>query len=432
MMEKLQAFLDEHLQPLAEKLNKSDIIRSISAGMMGTMPITLGVAALSVLLYLPIGGWQTWLTNTGLLNIGMQVLNVTSNLLAPYVLISLAHAYAETKKINAVNSILLALGVYLILVPLNVIEGEYSSTYTITTTYLGSNGIFVAMILGILIPAIYRHLIKHVGIKLPDTVPPMVTNSLSPTFVAMILFMCAYLVKFGFSLTPFGNFIDFFNTVIGAPVMKLGASVPALLIAYTFSNLLWFFGIHPAAILNIYAPAMAIAMSANVQAYMSGTAGAGLPYLAFSLVYLFLTMGGSGVMLGLSLSMLTAKSERYKALRNISFVPSIFNISEPIMFGMPVVLNPIFFFPMVFSVPVIGIVCFLLAKLGLGGAYNPLIQAPWIMPTPVTAFLQGGFGYLVMALAAVALSVLIYYPFFKVADNEALKEEQAVKEKESA
>lgn len=221
-MNKLQTFLESHLGPLAEKLNKSDIIRTISMGMMSTMPITLGVAILAILVYLPIPAWQALISGAGIQEIGVQVLTVTLNMLAPYEVIALARAYATIKNSNVINSIIVALGAFFVLCPLNIIEGTYSNSYTISTSYLGSNGLFLAMILGILIPSIYRFLMKHVGIKLPDSIPPMVTDSLSPTFAAMIIFAGAFLIKWGFSLTAFGNLFDFFNSVVAAPVMKLG------------------------------------------------------------------------------------------------------------------------------------------------------------------------------------------------------------------
>ena len=419
-MNKLQTFLESHLGPLAEKLNKSDIIRTISMGMMSTMPITLGVAILAILVYLPIPAWQALISGAGIQEIGVQVLTVTLNMLAPYEVIALARAYATIKNSNVINSIIVALGAFFVLCPLNIIEGTYSNSYTISTSYLGSNGLFLAMILGILIPSIYRFLMKHVGIKLPDSIPPMVTDSLSPTFAAMIIFAGAFLIKWGFSLTAFGNLFDFFNSVVAAPVMKLGCSVPALLIAYTFSNLLWFFGIHPSAILSAYGAAIGVAVAGNVQAYMSGQP---LPYLQFQLVYALLTMGGSGILIGLSLSMLTAKSERYKSLRNLGFLPSLFNISEPIMFGFPVVMNTIFFIPMVISVPLCGGVAWIMSSMGLGSSLNPAASMPWIMPGPITAFLQGGFSYLLIAVVVVLISTILYFPFFKMADNEALNEE---------
>lgn len=389
-------------------------------GMMSTMPITLGVAILAILVYLPIPAWQALISGAGIQEIGVQVLTVTLNMLAPYEVIALARAYATIKNSNVINSIIVALGAFFVLCPLNIIEGTYSNSYTISTSYLGSNGLFLAMILGILIPSIYRFLMKHVGIKLPDSIPPMVTDSLSPTFAAMIIFAGAFLIKWGFSLTAFGNLFDFFNSVVAAPVMKLGCSVPALLIAYTFSNLLWFFGIHPSAILSAYGAAIGVAVAGNVQAYMSGQP---LPYLQFQLVYALLTMGGSGILIGLSLSMLTAKSERYKSLRNLGFLPSLFNISEPIMFGFPVVMNPIFFIPMVISVPLCGGVAWIMSSMGLGSSLNPAASMPWIMPGPITAFLQGGFSYLLIAVVVVLISTILYFPFFKMADNEALNEE---------
>ncbi|MDO4536834.1 MAG: PTS transporter subunit EIIC [Coriobacteriales bacterium] len=270
------------------------------------------------------------------------------------------------------------------------------------------------------------------GIKLPDSVPSMVTDSLAPTFVAMLTFTGAFIVKWAFSLTPFGSFYAFFNSVVSAPIMSFGASPAAIIVVYTFSNLLWFFGIHPAAILNVYSPAIITATMGNIQAFMAGTPSAELPYLEFSAVSTTLTIGGSGVMIGLAIAMLTAKSDRYKSLSKISFIPSLVNISEPMVFGTPVVLNPLFFFPLVLSVPIVGGVAWLLCNLGLANGFNPMISLPWIMPWPITNFMQGGIGFCAIGLISIVLSTALYFPFFKVADSMALKEEQEAKEAQAA
>lgn len=428
-MNKLQDWLQAHLGPLAAKLNKSDVIRTITTGMMGTMPISLGVSILAILIYLPIPAWQTFLSNSGLQEAGVEVLTVTLNLLAIYMVVSISKAYAGIKKISATNSIILALGTFMILCPLNVIKGDYSNSYTISTTYLGSSGIFLAMVIGIFIPFLYSHLMKHVGIKLPDSIPPMVTDSLSPTFCAMILFGGAFLVRWVFSLTPFGNLFDFVNIFVAGPVMKLGASPAGLLIAYWFSTLLWFFGIHPAAILGVYGSAIGIAIASNAQAFLTGQP---LPYLHFQVIYNLLGMGGSGILIGLALSILTAKSQRYKSLSKLSFIPALFNISEPVMFGFPVVMNPLFFIPFILAVPVCGGISWLLAVAGLGNSLNPVIQTPWAMPSVVTCFLQGGWKYALLCLIITGVSTVLYYPFFRMADNQALNEEQAASAKEAA
>ena len=111
---------------------------------------------------------------------------------------------------------------------------------------MGNNGIFVAMICGLVIPWIFCILMdKNLKLKLPDSVPPMVSESLAPTFVAMILFVILFAVKYGLSLTSYGDLFNAINTIVSKLVMALGTSPWALIGAYCFMNLCWFFGIHP-------------------------------------------------------------------------------------------------------------------------------------------------------------------------------------------
>jgi PTS system cellobiose-specific IIC component len=103
----------------------------------------------------------------------------------------------------------------------------------------------------------------------------------------------------------------------------------------------------------------------------------------------------------------------------------IFNITEPVIFGVPVMLNPLFFIPMLLSCIVPGIVGYALLNI-LPIAYNPTVQLPWVMPTVITAFMQGGFLYALVIVACIAVTCVLWYPFFKVADNQAYEEEQAM------
>lgn len=302
----------------------------------------------------------------------------------------------------------------------------------INTTYLGSIGIFPAILVGLGGTAIYCELMKHMQFKLPPTVPSMVSDSLSPVFVAMTIFTVTFLAKWGLTFTPWGNLFDMINTVIGTPVMHVGSSPLAVILVYWLSCVFFFFGIHPSSVISVFRPVMSVAMVSNIEAFMGGTAPADLPYLAFSVVSACLIIGGSANAIGLALSMLHAKSERYKALAKVAVVPALFNISEPMMFGFPVVLNPSFLIPMLVDVPICGFAAWGLVVAGLGGGFNPTITVPWIMPGPITGFLQGGFGYMVIILAVIVIATAVWYPFFKSADNMAVKEEQEAAEKLAA
>lgn len=256
MFSKIQALLEKYIAPLAEKINGSDTIKALSRGMMYTMPITLGVCILAILVNLPIPAWSAFLSSTGLSGVCNEVLTVTMNMLALYIVISIAYNNGKQKGINGITTAVVTLGVFLVLMPLVVnVEGR-STTYLINTAYLGSKGIFVAILLGMIVSNIYVFLMKKMSIKLPDSVPTMVTDSLSPTFVAIIIFTSAFLIKWALSLTAFNNLFDLINQLLATPIMNVGSSPWAIIIAYTFSNLLWFFGVHPSAVMNVFSPAI--------------------------------------------------------------------------------------------------------------------------------------------------------------------------------
>ncbi len=260
-------------------------------------------------------------------------------------------------------------------------------------------------------------------------VPPMVADSLSPMFAAIVLFTAVWFAKWGLSFTPWGNLFDMINTLIGTPVTMVGASPLAYIIVCSLQSIFWFFGVHPNVMLNFYAPVIMACSAANTEAIIAGEA---LPYGAWAVVALGTAIGGQANALGISISLLFTKSERFKAIRGIALVPSLFNISEPLMFGLPVVLNPTYFIPFVLNIPVCAIVVQALYALGLGAAFNPTIQLPWVLPQPVIAFMQGGIGCLVISVAVLAVSVLMYTPFTLMADRQALREEQAALEESAA
>lgn len=420
---KLQSFLERFIGPIATKLNQSDLISGLSAGMMQTLPITLGVSIFAILVNLPIEIWQNFINEIGLYSVVQEVISATMGMLAIYIIVCVAYCYAKIKKQSGCTAAILSLGAFICLMPQSV-EGKEGVINALLSKNLGSDGIFVAIITALIVTYLYCWLTeKNLSLKLPDTVPPMVSQSLSPTFVAIIIFTVIIAVKYTISLTSFGDIFSLFNEVIAKPVMSFGSSPLALIILYTFTNLLWFFGIHPSPIVNMYTPVLIACITANVGAYMTGSPTVELPHLAFQIVFICMNIGGNGNTLGLAIGMLTAKSNRFKSMSKLSFIPCLFNINEPMVFGVPIMLNPIFFIPMILTTPITGTVALLLCKLGLGNSFNPTISVPWIMPGPVTGLLQGGLMLGLLVTICLFINVALYYPFFKMADKQALNEE---------
>lgn len=412
----IQNWMEKIVDPIAKKLNKSALIKAITAGMMGTMPITLGVAAICIISNLPFPGWITFLTKCGIYGIATQIMQATLSMLAIYLVVTVAYHYAKGAECNGIVAATLSLGSFLILIPQYIVTKNM--TYTaMESKYLGSDGILVGMILALCVSSLYVKLTqrKSLDLKMPESVPPMVSQSLSPTFVAMIIFLIIAVIKYLCFLTPYGNIFTMVNTIIATPIMKLGATPIAMILVYTFASLIWFFGVHPSPIISVYMPILTMAITSNVQAYVAGKP---LPYAMFGMMLLCVYFSGQGNTIGLSLSMLNAKSEKYKALRPVALIPNIFNINEPVIFGTPVMLNPYFFFPMILATLIPGLVGYLYLSF-IPVAFNPTIQMPWVTPALITSFLEGGWAYFLLILICMALSIIIWYPFFKIADKEA-------------
>lgn len=422
-MNNLTNFLDSKLMPKISKLSENTVIKSVQYGAMSTMPLSLGVALIAILANLPFEAWTNWLAATGIHAHMQSVLKVTLESLALYMTFIIGYYNAHERGTNGLTGGVISLGAYLILMP-HEIAYEGGTVSGIDFSYLGADGIFGGMIIALVFSGLYTFLNKKgLVVKLPASVPPKVAESMSPTFISIILFTLVFLTRVGLSFTEYGNYFTAINTILGGPILQLGANPTSAIIFLMLTSACWFFGIHPNVILSMYLPVLMTTGTANLNAYMSGEA---MPYFAFTGAMMFYAFGGTGNTIGLSLIMpFIAKSERYKTLGKLNIGPALFNINEPLIFGLPVMLNPIFFIPLVGSSLVNGLLGVLFYNLGFFNALNPTISLPWVMPVVVGHFIRMGFLGALAALIVVVVDALIYLPFFKKADNLALAEEQA-------
>lgn len=422
ILNKIQAGLEKIIGPLATWLSSNKYVKAVSEGFMSTMPITIGAAFIAILINIPFAGWTKFLNTSGIYSVANDFLSATMSLLGIYVVICISYRFTKNANENVIAGVALSTAAYIGLLPIqHITVAENTTESMFKVSQMGSNGIFVAILCGLIVPALFCWLMqKNLKLKLPSSVPPMVSDTLNPTFVAMIIFTLVFAVKYLFTLTAFGDVFTFINDIVAKPVMGVGTSPWAVVFVYTFMNLMWFFGIHPSPIMGAYSTVLYAAAAANIQAYV---AGAPLPHQTWAIAYLACYVGGTGCTLGLCVATLFAKSSKYKEMRKLVIPANIFNINEPIIFGFPTMLNPVYFIPMVFGSAVSGTVAILLTKV-LPFSLNPTIQLPWITPGFVQAFMSGGVMLLMLWLLCVALHFLLYLPFFLIDDNNALKEEQ--------
>ena len=413
--------LEKFITPAANWLSRNKVIQAISKGLMNTMPIIMIGAIASVFQNIPIPAYQHFSSNTFWGVILTTIVNVTTNMLSLYVIAAISYAYAGSYKLDKFVCSLLALMDFFIVTPLNTSGKGMAKVTNLPLDWLGAKGLFTAMIIAIVTTLIYRFIVeKNLIIKMPDSVPPFVSKSFAaiiPGFVTVIIFG---LVAFLFSLTPYHDMHNAIYSIIQIPLSHIGTSVWASALIYLLSGLCWFFGIHGIAVISVVMPIWIGADVANVSALAAGKAAPNI--ITYNWINAVSSPGGSGATIGLIiLATFFAKSKRYRSLGKLAIVPSIFNINEPVVFGVPMVLNAIMAIPFILT-PVINVFLgYFLTILKILPVSNGVGSMG--LPILMNSFLCGGWRLMIFQIVTIFISIAIYYPFFKILDNRELKAE---------
>lgn len=425
-LDRFQQLLEKTLVPFSNKLGQNKVMQSISEGMILTLPVTIGASVFSILANFPIAAINAWFKDTGITDSMNAIVNGSTNILAIFIAFAIAYSYGKKSQANGIVAGMLSLASFFMLAPQTVGSGEETTT-AFSMTYLGSEGIIVAILVSIFVAIAYVKLskVKQLVIKLPESVPAMVTQALEPLLIGIVIFTVVFGLRLLFDFTSYGTIFDFINQMVSKPLMNIGGSVPAILLVFVLSNILFLFGIHPAAVQAAIMPILISMMVGNAPAFQAGEQ---IPNLENLAVFAFVNNDAAGGTLSLLImGLVVGKSQRYKEFFKISLIPNLFNINEPVIFGMPIVLNPIMFIPFMLSSFVSGGVAFLAVKIGFITNYNPMLGLgmPWTMPKVISSFLTVGWQGPVIWVINFILLALLYYPFFKVLDNQALQEEKA-------
>lgn len=424
LFDKFQYGMDKVLGPLTKSIGTNPYVKAITEGFMATMMLTLGAALFALLANFPYAPITNFLTNLGLISHMNALVETTSTLLGLFASFSIAYSFAKNDGKNPLHAGLLSVATFLIMMP-HVVTGQTEVVSGLSLRLLGTDGVLVALVNSLVVAKLFCVLIdKGFSIKMPASVPVMVSESFKPIVSAIIIFICAFIVRVGFAATGYESFFGFITSIFAKPMEMVGGNPWSVIFVYCFANLVWWFGIHPSPILSLfYAAIMPIAI-ANVTAVMSGQP---MPYLSFAVVAMCVYVGGSANSTGLIIALFSAKSERYKAIRKVGVIPALVNITEPLSFAMPLMLNPIYFFPMVFTSLASGILGVIAVSTGFITNVNVAIQLPWTTPTVISTFLQGGLKFLLLNIACILIHAVIYYPFVKLADRKICKEEAEAK-----
>lgn len=424
-MNKLIAFIEKG-KPCFEKLSRNIYLRAIRDGFIAGMPVILFSSIFILIAFVPNSWGFKW--SDEVVAFLMKPYSYSMGILALLVAGTTAKSLTDSvnrsmEKTNQINymSTLLAAIVGLLMLAADPIESG------LATGFLGTKGLLSAFLAAFVTVAIYKVCVKNnVTIRMPDEVPPNISQVFKDvipfTLSVVSLYALDLLARHFVGASVAESIGKFFAPLFSAADGYLGITI--IFGAFAF---FWFVGIHGPSIVE---PAIAAITYANAEVNLNLLQqGMHADKILTSGTQMFIvTMGGTGATLVVPfMFMWLTKSKRNRAIGRASVVPTFFGVNEPILFGAPLVLNPIFFIPFIFApIANVWIFKFFIETLGMNSFTANL---PWTTPAPLGLVLGTNFQVLSFILAAllIVVDVVIYYPFLKVYDEQILEEERSGK-----
>ncbi|ELY4599800.1 PTS sugar transporter subunit IIC [Cronobacter malonaticus] len=422
--------IENKITPLAGAMGSQRHVVAIRDGFLAALPFMIIGSFMLVFIFPPfspdtqIGFCRAWLDIS--LKYREQLMlpfNLSMGVMTFFISVGIGASLGKHYKLDPIMTGLLAFMAFL-LVAAPYKDGQ------ISTQYFSGQGIFTALITAIYASEMYAFLKRHnITIRLPKEVPTGVARSFEILIPVVVIV---------FTLHPLNLLIESTTGMILpeaimhllSPLVAASDSLPAILISVLICQILWFAGIHGALIVTgIMNPFWMANLSANQAALAAGQA---LPH-----IYLqgfwdhYLLIGGVGSTLPLAFLLLRSRAVHLRTIGKMGVVPSMFNINEPILFGAPVIMNPVFFLPFILVPMVNAVLAWTATKLGWLAQVVSL--TPWTTPAPIGASWAANWAFspVIMCLICMVMSALMYYPFVKAYERTLQKQEEAQESTES-
>ncbi|EOH87950.1 PTS sugar transporter subunit IIC [Enterococcus pallens] len=412
-------FMERRFIPIASKIGAQRHLVAIRDSFMVTMPLMI-LGALAVMinnlsLTIPafgdfmngIFGGESWK------GFGGSVWNGTFGILSVFIAFLVAYNLANSYGKDGVST--------------GVVSVACFFTLGAATSGMNSSGLFVALIVAIVVTELFRRLLGNpkLVVKMPDGVPPAVAKSFAALFPAMITISLFGLVAAVIASFGVEDMFASFYAMVQEPFMGLANSYGSALLIAFITPFLWFFGLHGANMIDPFMQAInAPAIEANMAALSAGKTA---PYIVNKpFIDSFVNMGGTGVTLGLIIAiyLVGRKHKAFMVVNNLAAAPGVFNINEPLMFGLPLVLNPIMFIPFILTPMVCVTTAYFATKFGL--VPPATVMPPWVTPPILGGFLATqSIAGAVLSAVNLAISIVMYVPFVMLSTKQELKREAA-------
>lgn len=400
------------MNPMADLMNKSKHLKAVRDSFILILPFTLVGSILTAIATLP------YIEKI----LSPSIVSVISTFVAPsstyssgiigfFVSIGIGYFLSQQYEVNPINGAMISMVNFLMQIPfvLTTAGGEEISN-AVSLSNFGPNATFTAIIMGILSIEIYRRVLqKNWTIKLPDSVPPMIAESFTCFIPATLAMLFGLAVNYIFSLTSFGTMTNFIFSLVQKPLSGLGTSFIATVIVGIINNLFWFLGLHGQSL--VFGTMSAFWAPLNAENVAAMAAGQPLPNLMSS------SFVGSNITLGgwIAVPMLIAifvyrKRKDWNELGKLALIPGIFNIYEPLMFGFPLVLNPMTLIPMILTPVITTSIMWFVMKIGLV-PYCTGVILPGTTPLGLVGLLTTNsiMGGLIQLLIIPILAVMWYF-----------------------
>ncbi|MCL2676749.1 MAG: PTS sugar transporter subunit IIC [Streptococcaceae bacterium] len=438
----MNGFINDKIMPPMMKFLNTRGVTAIKNGMMYPMPFIIVGSLFLILGQLPYVPLQEYIAKIGLGDIFLAINNASFGIMALFAVFGIAYSWVKDMGYEGAPAGLLGIVLFVLFQPDTVksvvsitdptkVSTDYQALAVIDRAWLGGKGMILAIIIGLLVGWGYSWFIKRkITIKMPEQVPENVANSFVALIPVAVIATIGGVIYGIFKIGLHTTVIEAIYTTIQTPLQHVTDSPVGLLIICVLPVFLWWFGVHGSSIIGGVMGALLAANTLdNAKLFKEGdlSLNNGAHIITQAFMDQYLTVTGAGMTLGFCLFMLMrAKSVQLKSIGKLSIFPAFFNINEPILFGTPIVLNPIMAIPF-FAAPLVsGVLTYLAIYLHILPPFNGA-YVPWTTPPILSGLLVGGWKAMLWQALMIALTVVIYYPFARKYDK-VLSEQEAENE----
>ena len=427
-----QAIFDKFIE-LMGRFAEIKEVAALRDGFIFTTPFTIAGSIFLLLANLPIPGYNDFMISTFGADWSIpltQVSGATFDILGIIVVLGITYKYTEAEGCDAFSAAVLALSAFVIIMKTTAIgEGGVEVGGVIPKLWAGSNGILAAIVVGVIVSKIFCYCEKNkVTIKMPESVPGGVQKAFAALIPAVIIFALFAIIYAVCNLLTDMTFPELVFAVIQTPLQSLTDTLGGGIVISALPSVLFWAGIHGPNIVSGITNPMLIANALDnqqlVNAGMSLFSNPQAKIVTIQMTDIFFKSGGCGMTLGfLIAAFIKAKSAQLKSISRLSFIPGLFNVNEPIIFGLPIVFNPYLLFPFVLAPVVAFIVTYFAIFIGFMPAFSA-VQVPWTTPPILAGLIVAGWQGAVVQIVNIIIATVIYFPFVISQDKANLKDEQ--------